>query len=325
MKTQPKLKSSIVVKTALMVCLAILSVAAVGIIWGYYLAFDLLRHTIVEDRQETAMVASRAINENFVEVIRSMNAYLSSPFWKNAVINSNLKYENMKPEDIRNYLLGMDKKEGYLNNEMSLRLKALVQADNRMAEIILTDKSGGLVAVSGRITDFYQADEPWWQEAFNDGKGKIYIGNVEYDQSSEKFSVAFAMPVRDEEGNVIGIYKNIVKLESFFEGLKGIKIGKTGHAGAINDKGYTLYHEGTKPLSVQLFSEKDINKVLTNNKKWLITSGHHLHLEKMLVTFSIVEQPILLDKGIVWIVFYKPGYERGFFSFKNTYFRSGIA
>ncbi|MFH1441504.1 MAG: HAMP domain-containing protein, partial [Candidatus Omnitrophota bacterium] len=329
MKIQPKLKLSIVVKATIVICLAMLSIMAVGVVLGYFAAFNLLRDTIVENRQETARVASGNINENVAGIIRSMNVYLSSPFWKNAVINSNLKYENMKPEGIQNYLLDMDKKwveepsvslmvEGYLDNEMSLRLKALVKADDRMAEMILTDKFGGLAAASGRTTDFYQADEPWWQEVFNDGKGKgkVYIGNVEYDQSSGEFGVAFAVSVRDEMGNVIGVCKNIVKLESLFEGLKDIKIGKTGHAGAINEKGYTLFHEGTKQLSVQLFSEKDINEVLINNKRWLIPSGYQFHPEKMLVVFSRVEHHLLLDKGIVWIVFIEQEVKEAFSNLK---------
>ena len=63
-------------------------------------------------------------------------------------------------------------------------------------EVFVTDKYGGLVAATNRTSDYYQADEGWWQAAWNNGKGATYIGQPEYDQSSKSFAINIAIPSR---------------------------------------------------------------------------------------------------------------------------------
>ena len=40
-----------------------------------------------------------------------------------------------------------------------------------------------LSSASNKTTDFYQADETWWQAAFAGGSGKDFLGEVELDKS----------------------------------------------------------------------------------------------------------------------------------------------
>src|SRR5207249_2780667 len=52
-------------------------------------------------------------------------------------------------------------------------------------EVLATDKYGALVGASVRTSNYNQAGESWWQAAYNNGQGAIYIGQPEYDQSSK--------------------------------------------------------------------------------------------------------------------------------------------
>jgi GAF domain-containing protein/HAMP domain-containing protein len=76
------------------------------------------------------------------------------------------------------------------------------------AEIFITDVHGGLAAATNRTSDYNQADEAWWQAAYNYGQGAIYISNPEFDASANTLGIQVALPLRDRaSGNVIGILR----------------------------------------------------------------------------------------------------------------------
>ncbi|MHC4480195.1 MAG: hypothetical protein ACYS1C_04410, partial [Planctomycetota bacterium] len=53
-----------------------------------------------------------------------------------------------------------------LGNAAAAQLRAFQQtAPERYAELMLTDRAGGLSAATNVTTDYYQADELWWQRA----------------------------------------------------------------------------------------------------------------------------------------------------------------
>ena len=61
--------------------------------------------------------------------------------------------------------------------------------------MFVTDKYGALVASTNRTSDYYQADEDWWQAAYNNGEGAIYFGQPEFDESSQSFGIIMAVPI----------------------------------------------------------------------------------------------------------------------------------
>ena len=65
-------------------------------------------------------------------------------------------------------------------------------------EVFITDVQGLIVGLSERTGDYLQADEGWWIEAYNNGKGKIYVGEVEYDDSTKTYAMNIGIPVVDQ-------------------------------------------------------------------------------------------------------------------------------
>jgi GAF domain-containing protein/HAMP domain-containing protein len=80
-------------------------------------------------------------------------------------------------------------------------------------EIMVTDRYGGLVAATNRTSDYYQADETWWQATFNKGQGGSYIGQPEIDESSATLGLTIAVPVySQDQRQLVGVVKSIYKL-----------------------------------------------------------------------------------------------------------------
>ena len=76
------------------------------------------------------------------------------------------------------------------------------------AEILITDVHGGLAAATDLTSDYNQADEAWWQTAYNYGQGAVYISDPQFDESANALGIQVALPLRDRvSGKIIGILR----------------------------------------------------------------------------------------------------------------------
>jgi len=119
----------------------------------------------------------------------------------------------------------------HLNNPASADLKRFNATFPDNVETFITDFYGALVATSNRTSDYNQADEGWWQSAFNNGVGAVYIGSPEFDASSGTISINIALPVRETRtGALLGIIRTTYELNGLESILSSGNLGKTGQA-----------------------------------------------------------------------------------------------
>ncbi len=104
-----------------------------------------------------------------------------------------------------------------LDNPTSELLRHIQQDDPRMVELLVTDRHGQLVAASGRTSDFYQADELWWREAWHEGAGRIFIPPVSLDRSTGVWSVDLCFPIKSND-EVLGVAKAVLDLSLWVGG-----------------------------------------------------------------------------------------------------------
>ncbi|HET6203322.1 MAG TPA: histidine kinase dimerization/phospho-acceptor domain-containing protein [Planctomycetota bacterium] len=103
-----------------------------------------------------------------------------------------------------------------LSRALSIRLRRDVES-RAFAEIFLTDRAGALIAASGRTSDFQQCDEGWWKAAWARGRGEVFVGDIEFDESAGVSSIQVAAPVRAENGSVAGVLKAVVDVRGLLE------------------------------------------------------------------------------------------------------------
>jgi methyl-accepting chemotaxis protein len=107
-------------------------------------------------------------------------------------------------------------------------------------EVFVTDKFGANVAATGRTSDYYQADEGWWQAAYNNGDGAVYIGDPEYDESAGMTAVNIGLPIKNTEGEVIGVIRTTLNIQAILDIVSGITVGQTGHAKLVDKNGVII-------------------------------------------------------------------------------------
>ncbi len=98
--------------------------------------------------------------------------------WLSTGDNSALK-DSMSSSDIGQYLSREIKNNGDKYNEM-----------------FLTDNQGANVAAYPLTSDYWQGDEAKFIKAFNEGQGKVYIGDLEFDESTKVNAIQISVPVK---------------------------------------------------------------------------------------------------------------------------------
>jgi len=108
---------------------------------------------------------------------------------------------------------------GILNNDTASKLRDFQSKFPNHVELFLTNKYGANIAATNRTSDYYQADEDWWKKAYSLGKGKVYIGQPEFDESSQIFSINLAVPI-SYKGKVAGILRSTFDVTGLVENFQ---------------------------------------------------------------------------------------------------------
>jgi putative methionine-R-sulfoxide reductase with GAF domain len=115
-----------------------------------------------------------------------------------------------------------------LEGALARQLKSATSLVPDFAEAFVTDRYGGLVAASDRTSDYYQADEDWWQTAYNDGRGAVYIGSPEFDESTGVIGINMAVPAYAQNHEILGIVRTTLDVTALVDQMAEIKLGETG-------------------------------------------------------------------------------------------------
>lgn len=87
-----------------------------------------------------------------------------------------------------------------LGNALSEALRRH-QADSGglVTEVFVMDDKGLNVGQSDVTSDYWQGDETKWQRSYAAGPQAVFIDEVEYDESSQRFQVQVSVPVLDPD------------------------------------------------------------------------------------------------------------------------------
>lgn len=131
----------------------------------------------------------------------------------------------------------------------------------------------------------------------------VSIGDFTTDKSSGDWALPVSINMTDSAGKPLDTYNALLEIDLFFKPLKDFKFGQTGRAVLVDDKTYLLFAQGVKPFIAKFCSYNELQKAVESRKKWLLMSNVHGQEGKILASFSVIEHPLLLKKGIVWRVF----------------------
>lgn len=111
-----------------------------------------------------------------------------------------------------------------LSNPGSRSLQRFGVLHPEVAEVLVTDSLGRLIAATNKTTDFDQADEEWWMRGAALEKSGRWTDVLRFDASSQVFSLDVVAPLH-EDGKLAGVAKISMDVSSL--------VRKTGRNGVI--------------------------------------------------------------------------------------------
>jgi hypothetical protein len=140
---------------------------------------------------------------------------------------------------------GTAKRLDILNSAASRFLADLSGNDPVLREILVTDRFGRLVAASNVTSDYLQADEAWWSEAFDNGRGRIAVGDVKRDESAGVYAFEIAVPVSSDQSKEIdGVMKIVADSREMLAVIGGAEFGATSEAMLVRPNGSIVFSRG---------------------------------------------------------------------------------
>jgi hypothetical protein len=129
-----------------------------------------------------------------------------------------------------------------LNTPASRFLADLVKNDSVYREVLVTDRHGRLVAASNVTTDYLQADESWWVNAFDNGRGRVSVSDVRRDESAHVYAFEIAVPVlKPDEAELAGVMKIVADSREMLVGIAGLELGATSEAMLVRADGSIVF------------------------------------------------------------------------------------
>lgn len=168
-------------------------------------------------------------------------------------------------------------RSGLLSTPASQFLTDLVRHDSIYREVLVTDRHGRLVAASNVTSDFFQADEDWWIQAFDNGRWRVSVTDVRRDESAGVYAFEIAVPVPSPSGGeVVGIMKIVADSREMLTGVGGLELGNTGEAALVRPDGSIIFsrqahREADRFFAAQLLQQRLDLRELRNEAQGSMT------------------------------------------------------
>jgi hypothetical protein len=156
---------------------------------------------------------------------------------------------------------GISRESRVLESATSRFLADLTRNDSVKREILVTDRYGRLVAASNITSDYLQADEEWWQEAFDGGHGRVSVTDVRRDESAGVYAFEIAVPVpAPSSDEIAGVMKIVMDSREMLADVGGAEFGATAEAMLVRPNGSIVFSrrphtEGDRFFAADLMRE----------------------------------------------------------------------
>lgn len=258
------IKSSISAKLILaMALLAVLPLAVAGFFIHQNTSGELLEQT-GRSTQEVAVRTADLVAQTLAENIHLLEALAVSVEVQEQVQRVNQTYSGSEQQILADLTVkdkqwtsvpaaavpGSQLIQRVVNEAYNPSVRVLQNFKARFpdhVEVFFTDKYGGNVAASSVTSDFYQGDETWWQQAYQEGAGAVYVGNPQLDKSSGTIAVVLAIPIRNKGNEVIGVLRSTLDVKEVRDQLGAVKLGRTGRLVVADAEGVILFDPVRQP------------------------------------------------------------------------------
>ncbi len=181
--------------------------------------------------------------------------------------------------------------EGILNNPLAEQIQFFQKRDPLFVEVLIADAQGRLIAASNKTTDYYQADEPWWQNAIKLDSAQVWVEGLHFEQSSQVYSRDIAIPIRDPysmNSKPIGVLKGIINVTPVYTSIRPLPGSDQPQGEIILPDGHVLtamFGQKIKPMSITIPPE--LNRLVQQRSSGYTIANLHSGDKEMIAWSEI--------------------------------------
>lgn len=162
---------------------------------------------------------------------------------------------------------------GILTTPASQFLADLVANDTAYREVLVTDRHGRLVAASGITSDYFQADEAWWYQAWDNGRGRVRVSDVGRDESAQVYAFEVAVPVHAPGSDAVaGVMKIVADSRETLAAIAGLEVGVTAEAMLVRPDGSIVFRRRAHAPDDRFFAADLLRQGVDERAKALAAS-----------------------------------------------------
>jgi HAMP domain-containing protein len=313
-------KGRLEVRIVLSILIVGLATAAVSLSLIYFVGKRTLERSIGGNFKTLAEIATNDLDTIVSDNIRVTQSLAASATIFSTIEESNYLYEGSSAEETQRRIFELEGRwvhaqgvDAYLlellTNKEAAALREFMSKEKERAPhllIFVTNDRGAVVAATNRPPHYYYGDKPWWQTVYNQGKGKVYVSNIEYDREFDAYTFTVAAPVV-RDGQVLGVITRILDSSFFFRELGKFQVGKTDHLMLATSQGEVLVCPKTPAKSHHL-SPSFTQRIFQPKPGWVVTeNGPHFPGDAAINGFAPVRSTFNLSPadfgGQQWYVF----------------------
>lgn len=220
------------------VTLTVLSILSIGMFNARY-ATTALYDQVGNMLNKEAVTQAQGVGDLLMRQVNTLQAFGLTKFVQEQVSGANSAYQG-DTAGIMSRLQELDLQwleaddfdpmiQSRLRNQLAIELRKYSAAFPDNVELVITDRFGATIAASSRTSDYLQSDEEWWQAAWNNGNGAMYISQPTFDESSKTFALILAVPIHSSiDNSVIGVLQSTYRLDTLINLIVNQRIGETG-------------------------------------------------------------------------------------------------
>jgi signal transduction histidine kinase len=248
----------------------------------YLYSTQTLKNSIGDSFQQIASSTARRIEVMIDDEIDAARHIATAPLAVRAVVDeANRSYRGdtqavrarllERSRQWERYRAGVDQSmPDFINRGTLLFLRewAVTRADTYQ-NILVTDNRGALLASARPVVGFLHGDELWWREAFDGGRGRIYVSDI-YEETPGVYLLDIAAPVLDSTGaRAIGVVKLELRRDNLMKAVMEVRVGKLGHGMLLNTEGTPLICP-VLPPKAHLINEPLMRQLMQKAPGWVV-------------------------------------------------------
>ncbi|WP_010239401.1 EAL domain-containing protein [Clostridium arbusti] len=234
--------------------LTIILLSLIPLILVSFLIYNYTSKTAINESKNNILEITKADSATLTTIIDGQKKEVSLSVEKPSVIDT-LNSRLVNRNDSFFYLSQVTN----LDNELKERKVNF----SEIQQSFVVDLNGNIIASSDEsAVKLNVSDREYFKEAI---KGNMSVSSTLRSKIDEKLVVAIAAPVKDADGNIVGVYANGIYTDYFKKFIASIKNGETGYAYIMDSNGLLVAHPDAKKVGTKSQNIKLIN-IFKNTK-----------------------------------------------------------